>query len=235
MAYAIFGATGGIGRACAACLLADGKQVVAIARDQNKLALLPEGMIPLAADFENDPDGIVKRIVSESGPIDGMIYAAGFDKMTMLHVLKSDELETFLRIHALVPIRLIGQISKRGNFAENCSIVALSSLAVAEGGAGHTAYTAAKGALEGALKSMSAELAAKGIRFNLIRPGIVDTPMSRAWTRNLTEEQRQAIEKRYRLGRVLPDDVAQAAAFLLSSASSKITGQTLTIDSGSAL
>lgn len=235
MSYVIFGATGGIGTACVENLVASGKHVVAVARNADKLMRLPDCVDKLCADFEQDQSMVIAEIVQKYGQINGMVYAAGIDKMQLLHLLRVEELERFLRIHAVTPLRLIGQISKRGNYASGCSIVAFSSIATIEGGVGHVAYTAAKGALEGSLKSVAADLARIGIRYNLILPGIVHTDMSRGWMKNLSEEQVRNVQSKYRFGEIAPADIAQSVAFLLSSESRKITGQKIVIDSGAML
>ena len=109
---------------------------------------------------------LIKSTVAEHGPIGGFVHCAGFDKMAPLYMNKVSDIETLWRLHALVPMVIIAAISKRKNYAEETSIVLISSQAAHEGAKGHTAYAAAKGAIEGFLAPAAAELMEKGIRIN---------------------------------------------------------------------
>jgi NAD(P)-dependent dehydrogenase (short-subunit alcohol dehydrogenase family) len=232
----VTGAAGGIGRALTHKLLSNGFSVVAVdlSADGPEDLTGAAGLAYLQSDL-NDLDAIpelVRRIVSQYGPLRGLVHCAGFDRLAPLYLSRSSDLLGLLRIHAMAPIALCSQIAKKGNAAPGCAIVLISSLAAHEGAAGHSAYAAAKGALEGFLPSAAAELADRGIRVNVVIPGVVKTRMSAGFIDKMTEEQKEALERSYPLGLGEPEDVASAISFLLSDEARWITGQTLIVDGG---
>ena len=109
------------------------------------------------------------------------------------------------------------------------SIIFVSSVSALVGVAGQANYAASKGALCALARACAAELGAKGIRANAICPGFIETDMTAKIPRDIAARQRERIALK-RFGR--PEEVAEAALFLASGASSYITGQTLTIDGG---
>ncbi|MBR5837253.1 MAG: SDR family oxidoreductase, partial [Victivallales bacterium] len=113
------------------------------------------------------------------------------------------------------------------------SIVAVASIGgTLKHGVGNSVYGASKSALESMMKSCANELAKKGVRVNLVSPGMVETPLIRGGA--ITEEQLKIdMETRYPLGRYgEPNDVAHGIIYLLSNASSWVTGHSLVIDGG---
>ena len=81
-------------------------------------------------------------------------------------------------------------------------------------------------------KALALELASEKIRVNVITPGHVDTPMAETVENSLPEEAIRAIRANHPLGIGRPEDVAYAAAYLLSDAAKWITGSTLVVDGG---
>lgn len=233
----VTGATGGIGAAVVSQLVDAGFSVLAQGRSAEKLAGLfggAAGVVPVAHDLADVASlaGFVKGLVGEHGPLRGLVHAAGFDHLAPLYLAKPADARALFEIHALVPMTLAGLLAKRGQAAAGCAIVLISSLAAHEGAAGHTAYAAAKGALEGFLPSAAAELAARGIRLNVVAPGVVETEMSAGFLGRMTAEQRAGLDASYPLGIGTPDDVAAPIVFLLGDGARWITGQTLVLDGG---
>lgn len=96
-------------------------------------------------------------------------------------------------------------------------------------------YAAAKHAIVGLTRSLALELGPHGVRVNAVCPGIVDTPLVRATTQAWGDTD--AVLERFRTGTplrrdVLPQDIAAAAAFLMSADAAKITGCALLVDAG---
>ena len=112
----------------------------------------------------------------------------------------------------------------------NASVVIFSSVAATTGLSYHTQVAATKGALEGLMRALAAELA-PAIRVNCIAPSLTDTPLAAALLS--TPEKRDANALRHPLKRIgQPGDIAAAALFLLSDQSSWMTGQVLAVDGG---
>ena len=235
----ITGVSGGIGKAVAEKLLEAGSSVIGLDRTINDetraLADRYPGKLMIHEADLMDSDGLfglLKELVSEHGPIGGFVHCAGFDKMMPLHLTKADDIESLWRLHALTPMLMIGALSKKKMHEEGMSIVLISSQSAHEGAMGHTAYAAAKGAIEGYLAPAAAELMEKGIRINEVCFGPVKTPMAAGWMDKLTEEGMQKLLESYPLGIGEVEDARNLICFLLSSEARWINGQIITADGG---
>ena len=235
----ITGVSGGIGKAVAEQLLDNGSSVIGldlVLKDEimeiaekhpDQLALHEANLM----DVDN-LGSMVKGLVAEHGPIGGFVHCAGFDKMAPLHLTKIEDMENLWRLHALVPMVMIASISKKKNHDEGTSIVLITSQSAHEGAMGHTAYAAAKGAVEGFLAPAAAELMEKGIRINEVCFAPVRTPMAAGWMDKLTDEGMQRLMESYPLGLGEVEDASNLICFLLSPASRWINGQIFTADGG---
>ena len=115
--------------------------------------------------------------------------------------------------------------------AEGASVVFFSTVAAKIGMPFHASIATAKAALEGLTVALAAEYASAQVRFNAVAPSLTDTPLASSLLS--TPEKTEAAGKRHPLNRVgQPKDMAHAAVFLLSDASSWMTGQVLHIDGG---
>ena len=235
----ITGISGGIGKAVAEKLLDSGSSVIGLDRTiKDEMRVLadqyPGKLMLHEADLmdSNALADLVKGLVAEHGPIGGFVHCAGFDKMMPLHLTKAEDIESLWRLHALAPMLMIAILSKKKMHDEDISIVLISSQSAHEGAMGHTAYAAAKGAIEGYLAPAAAELMEKGIRINEVCFGPVKTPMAAGWMDKLTEDGMQKLLESYPLGIGEVEDARNLICFLLSSESRWINGQIITADGG---
>jgi NAD(P)-dependent dehydrogenase (short-subunit alcohol dehydrogenase family) len=235
--YVVTGATGGVGSEVAKRLLARGESVVVTGRDATKLATWTsthERAVAACVDL-SQPEALrvlTETITDRFAGVKGFVHAAGMDCAAPLAMTSPEEAMRLFAVHAGFALSFLGWVGRRKNHVPGTSCVLISSLAAHEGAKGHAAYAAAKGAVEGLLKSAAAELASGGIRVNAVVAGIVETAMSRNWLKRLTPEQRAALEATYPFGFGTAEDVADAIDFFLSPASRWITGQTLVCDGG---
>jgi len=235
--FIVTGAGGGIGGAVAAQLLGEGKKVIAVGRNLAGLCEKFSGYancVCYGCDLSDEAEitYLIKTIVREQGAVRGLVHCAGFDKLSPLYLNKMDDVEALFKIHVFAPMTLCKLLSKRGNAAAGCSLVLISSLSAHEGAAGHTAYAAAKGALEGFLPTAACELAARDIRINIVVPGVIRTRMSQGFIGKMTIDQLESLNNSYPLGLGNPEDAAGMICFLLSEKAKWITGQKYIIDGG---
>lgn len=163
------------------------------------------------------------------GPLHGLLYAPGTINLKPFGQLKEADFRADWEINVLGLIVALKKY-QQSLLAEGASVVAFSTVAVQTGMPFHTSVAAAKGALEGLVRSLAAEWAPK-IRVNAIAPSLTDTPLAVRLLRN--EKQVEAATERHPLKRIgKATDIAAAAAFLLSEESSWITGQVLAVDGG---
>ena len=238
----ITGISGGIGKGVAEKLLSEGSSVIGLDRTIKdgikEVADRYPGKLMLHECDLMDSDSLsdlIKNLVAEHGPIGGFVHCAGFDKMMPLHLTKAEDIESLWRLHALTPMLMIAAISKKKNHSENTGIVLISSQSAHEGAMGHTAYAAAKGAIEGYLAPAAAELMEKGIRINEVCFGPVRTPMAAGWMDELTDDGMQKLLESYPLGIGEVEDARNLICFLLSNESRWINGQIITADGGHAV
>lgn len=235
----ITGASSGIGKATA--LLCDklGANISLIGRNidsLNSVLNLMNGAKNCAYELDVRDmasfDKLIVNIVSNIGPIDGFVHSAGIEMTRPIKMLKINHYSDVFNTNTISALELTKFITKTGNISSNASIVYISSIVGILGQAGKTAYSASKAALIGASKCLALELAPKGIRVNTILPAVVETNMSNTILDSLSEENKNDILKMHPLGFGQPEDIANSAVFLLSSASKWITGVEFIVDGG---
>jgi NAD(P)-dependent dehydrogenase (short-subunit alcohol dehydrogenase family) len=231
----VTGASSGIGRAIAVECSKMGATVVITARNRERLnetlSLMDgSGHIVIEADLNKKEDR--ERIISLSPMIEGLVNCAGIIKTLPFQFITDETLEEVMNVNFMAPALISAQLVKKKKIARNGSIVFISSISGnACVGGGNSIYSASKSAVNGIAKNMAYDLSPKGIRVNCIMPGMVDTHIFDSGI--LTSEQLEEEIKRYPLRRWgKPEDVAYAVIYLLSDASSWVTGSNLLIDGG---
>lgn len=236
----VTGASSGIGRAIAIELSRFGAELILVGRDKSRLdetaALLKSDKRHFLLLDLKDHSLILSRIKELSkdiGRIYGVCYAAGVDETRPLSSYKADIVRTMLDINLIAGIELCRAVCRRDVMEESGgSILFISSIAGIVGLPGRVGYSASKGGVSAAVRSMAIELSTRNIRVNALSPGLVRTSLTDGTLSKLSEKQIQDIEKAHPLGIGSPQDVARAAVFLLSPRSSWITGVDMVIDGG---
>ncbi len=237
----VTGAGSGIGKAVALECVAQGATVLACARDAQRLeearqaSSAPERWISLQRDFLEDMEQIpawVRGLGQTYGKLWGLAHAAGEGLMDSL---QSYDLAVARRHFALnfhAPCLLAQGFCDRRVGLKGGALLFIASAAAVYPEKGHLIYGAAKAALVAAAKSISQEVAPRGLRVHCLSPGIVDTPMESRAEALMGPEYRSRQLQGYPLGFGKPEDVAHMAAFLLSEQAAWITGRNFVLDGG---
>ncbi len=234
------GATRGIGKKIAIELAKQKAEIVFNYRGESSIAedlkatLLELGasaVYPLAFDITDTEKmkDVLTTFTKEVGPISGLINNAGISKDTLVLRLKEEDVTRILDTNLKAAIMLSQILTRNFLKAENVSIINMSSIVGLMGNTAQVAYAASKAGLIGLTKSYAKELAAKNIRCNAICPGFIATEM----TAELDEKAKEAYFSSIPLKRFgESEEIANLTLFLLSGASSYITGEIIKIDGG---
>jgi|KBSSwiStaDraftv2_1062776.scaffolds.fasta_scaffold45552_4 NAD(P)-dependent dehydrogenase (short-subunit alcohol dehydrogenase family) len=236
----VTGASSGLGRACAMELSAHGARTLLIGRNEERLAevlgsLSGSGHQSLVLDLTRlDQIGPeVTRAIAGVGRLYGLCHAAGVVTTRPLHANTCDVVQEMMTVNLVAGLELARIVARRDVMEpDGGSLLFVSSIYGNVGVAGQTAYSASKGAITAAVRSMAVELARRRVRVNTISPGLVKTAMTDRALETLSHQQVMAIEERHPLGPGTPSDVARAAVFLLAPATTWITGIDLVVDGG---
>jgi 3-oxoacyl-[acyl-carrier protein] reductase len=235
----VTGASRGIGKAIALALASQKVHVVFNYRgDEAQANALKEELIKAGgqatglkfdvtdyAAMTSALDNFTKNVA----PISGLVNNAGISKDTLLLRLKPEEISQIIDTNLKGAMMVTQALSRNFLRAENVSIVHMSSIVGLMGNASQAAYAASKAGLIGFSKSIAKELASRNVRSNVICPGFIQTEMTDA----LNEKAKEEYAKSIALGRFgTAQEVAQLTCFLLSHASSYLTGEVIKIDGG---
>ncbi len=162
--------------------------------------------------------------------LDGLVFCPGSITLKPVRGLKAEQIHQDFELNALAAFKTVQALYKPLLASGSASVVMFSTVAVSQGMPYHASVAMAKGAVEGLVRSLAAELAPK-VRVNAIAPSLTDTQLAERLLG--TEERREASAERHPMKRVgKPDDIAGMAKYLLSDDASWITGQILHVDGG---
>ncbi len=236
----VTGASSGIGRAIATELAQRGAALVLLGRDRPALNATREGLegsdhhvVELDLADADRVGPALRQLTGDLGRLYGLCHSAGVVQTLPLAANRPTDTRAMMEVNLVAALELARAVTRRDVMEpDGGAIVFVASVYGRVGIAGQIGYSASKGALIAAARSMALELARRNIRVNTVSPGMVATPMTDGALALLTEEQLQRLRAGYPLGIGHPSDVARTAVFLLAPQTRWITGTDVVVDGG---
>lgn len=232
----VTGASRGIGAAIADELAARGATVIGTATTDSGAGAISERLSAhggagrvLDVRSSAEVDALIESITREFGAVSILVNNAGVTRDQLLMRMKDDDWQTILDTNLSSVYRTSKAVLRGMMKARKGRIISIASVIGVMGNAGQSNYAAAKAGIIAFSKSLAREIGSRGITVNVVAPGFIDTDMTRA----LPQEQRDGLKSQIALQRFgIPEDIAQAVAFLASPAAAYITGETLHVNGG---
>lgn len=231
----VTGASRGIGREIATELAAAGYQVAGTATSEAGANSVSELLGESGAGFVLDigsADSVKDAMAAISERFGAplvVVNNAGITRDNIVLRMKDDEWDEVLNTNLTGVWRVCKSALRGMTKARWGRIINVSSVVASMGNAGQSNYAAAKAGLEGFTRSLAREIGSRSITVNTVAPGFIETDM----TRELSEQQMQAMLEQIPLGRVGSGaEIASVVRFLAGDGAAYITGQTIHVNGG---
>ena len=231
----VTGASSGIGQETAIQCSKMGAKVVITARNEERLketfdSLEGDEHILFLAELTDQSQ--VESLVSQLPTLHGVVLCAGKGMTLPFPFCTREKYDDIFNVNFFAPIELLRLLVKKKKLAQGSSVVFVSSIGGVESfSLGNGVYGASKAALNSTMRFCARELATKKIRVNCVNPGMVNTKLIQGGI--ISDEQHKLDMENYPLKRYgEPEDIAYGIIYLLSNASSWVTGHSLIIDGG---
>lgn len=230
----VTGASSGIGRGIAIACSKMGATVILSGRNQSKLELtfaqLKQGEHKIVPADLNHLDSI-NAMVSQLPALDGVVHCAGIGQRVLCKMATEKDIDSVLDTNFKGPVLLQTELLKNKKIAKGASIIFIASISSWSPSIGNAFYSASKGAIISYSNCLSLELAPRKVRVNCISPAMVWTDLIQQ--DGVDEEQLKLDEQKYPLKRYgTPEDIANLAIYMLSDASTWMTGSNVNITGG---
>ncbi len=231
----VTGASSGIGQATSIQCSKMGAQVIVTGRNAERLQKTYEQLegdnnLLFVGDLTDSTK--LEQLVQKCDGLDGIVLCAGQVITAPFSFNTREKYNDIFEVNFFSPVELLRLLVKKKKINKEASVVFVSSIGgVTAFSFGNSAYGATKAAINSTMKTCAVELAIKKIRVNSVNPGMVNTPL--IFGGGLTNEQYELDKQKYPLKRYgEPNDIAFGIIYLLSDASSWVTGHSLIIDGG---
>jgi NAD(P)-dependent dehydrogenase (short-subunit alcohol dehydrogenase family) len=228
----ITGASGGIGRALARQLQAQGCRVAVVGREASRLVDV-DAAARIAADTTT-PEGAALALAACQEALGAaptlLAHCVGSTLIAPLHRTRADAYREVMRVNLDSAVFMLQAWIAALQGGPGAAVFA-SSVVARIGVANHEAIAAAKGGVEALVRGAAATYAAQGLRINAVAPGMTETPLTAGMLK--LPAMRDGAARQYPLGGVqTADQVAAAMAWLLGESASRLTGQVIAVDGG---
>ena len=234
----VTGASGGIGRAIATALHAQGASVGLSGTRENVLQEVADALgdrtfvIPGNLGEEGGAAKLAKDAEAAMGQVDILVNNAGITRDNLAMRLKEDDWQTVLDVNLTSSFVLAKSLLRGMMKRRHGRIISVTSIVGVTGNPGQTNYAASKAGMIGWSKSLAQEVASRGITVNCLAPGFIATAMTDA----LDDGQKENLLGGIPVGRMGDsDEIAAGVAYLASNEAAYVTGQTLHINGGMAM
>lgn len=234
----VTGAAQGIGKAIALKLASHGADIVVSdinLERLNEVAKEIEGMgrraLAIKANVANsgEVEAMVDEAIGKLGVIHILVNNAGITRDTLLLRMKEEDWDAVMGVNLKGVFNCTRAVVKYMSKERYGRIVNIASIVGEMGNVGQANYSASKAGVIGFTKTVAREFASRNITCNAVAPGFIETAM----TQNLPEKVREELSKQIPMGRLgTAEDVANCVLFLVTSASSYITGQVVNVNGG---
>jgi len=233
--YLVVGGSSDIALLLCRKLIDDGHKVSVLARDQGRLSELRADLDKVFIGDANNEDLVREAVLSSiengEGRLDGVAHMVGSFAVRPPHAMSVDSFEDVIRTNLTSAFVTLSIACKQMLRNGGGRVVFTSSVAGSLGLVNHEAVSAAKGGVESMVRSAAATYARRGIRVNVVAPGLTDTRLSAPIT--TPDASKRAAVGMIPLRRInLPQEVSDTIHWLLTSAPDNITGQVLHLDGG---
>lgn len=234
----ITGGGSGIGKAVADCMVKAGASVIITGRHEdtlkaacNEIGENADYLVQDVTDMEKASE-FVCQVQEKFGLPDIIVNNAG------IHLKETVENTSYDKLQKVLDTHLVGAVEMTRHFVDKFidrgsgNIIFITSMAAVFGLPYVSAYSAAKSALLGLVRSYSIELSPKGIRVNAIAPGWIQTPMLDKSMQNDPDRLKKILSRTPKNSLGKPEDIGWAAVYLASDQANFVTGQQLVVDGG---
>ena len=229
----VTGASSGIGKATAIECSKAGAKVILLGRNLDRLneALAcceGDGHTIIQYDLSNLDD--LAETFNNIPELDGVVHNAGVNTKYLVKNLSKEKIDHIFYTNYYAPVLMTQLFLKKKKLKKNASLVFISSISSSFASVSNTVYGSSKGALNSFMRSLAMEIAPRGMRANVIQPGMIETPILSAYA---MAEELDSFKNSSPLGHPgEPNDIAYGCIYLLSEASKFVTGSIITIDGG---